>query len=112
MTDTVLVNNYQSLAADTVEVIYTSPSNGLGTKIKAFTATNNTDSAKSYKAYIYDSSGALVSAIIPITDIARDRYDVGAAAVNQVIPKGGTLRVESSAIASINFYVTGVEQSV
>lgn len=112
MTDTVLVSNFKSSLVDTPETVYTSPSTGLGTKIKAFTATNNTDSSKSYKAYIYDASGVPVSAVIPVTDIARDRYDVGSGAVNQIIPKSGTLRVESSAAASINFYVTGYEQTL
>ena len=112
MTDKVLVLNGTSGSVDTIESFYTSPGTGLGTRINAFTATNDTESSKSYKAYIYDASGDPVQTIIPLTEIARDRADYGSSAINQVIPAGGTLRMESSAIAGVNFYVTGLEQSV
>ena len=111
MTDKVLVSNKQSVLADTIESFYSSPSAGQGTVIKAFTATNDTTSSKSYKAYIYNSSGALVSSVIPFTIVVRDRVDFGASIVNQVVPAGGSLRVESSGTNSLNFYVSGLEQS-
>ncbi len=95
---------------DEIQPFYTSPSNSNGTRIKAFSAVNNTTSSKSYKAYIYNSTGAVVSAVVPFTIVPRDVADYGASIVNQVIPPGGTLRMESSDANSINFYVTGLDQ--
>ena len=111
MTDKVLVSNKTNTAPDAIESFYSSPSSALGTKIKAFSATNSTEASIYYKAYIYSSTGDLVSAVIPLTIVVRDRLDYGAGLIGQVIPAGGTLRMESSDIG-LNFYVTGVEQSV
>jgi hypothetical protein len=110
MADKVLVGNSRSALADTVEVFYTAPSTGSGTRIKAFTASNNTESSANYKAYIYPAAGPDPEPVIPQTIVVRDRADNGAAIINQVIPAGGTLRMESSDANSINFYVTGVDQ--
>lgn len=110
MVDTVLVLNQQSAVADTIETFYTSPLTGSGTIIKAFTASNDSGINRSYKAYIFDSTGSVVNAIVPFKIIIRQRFDLASSAVNQVIPVGGTLRMESSLANSILFYVTGNEQ--
>ena len=109
MTDQILVNSSQNTAANTVENFYTSPSTGSGTKISAFTATNNTTSSKTYKAYLYDASGAVIEAIVPLKIIVRDQFDLGAALIGQIIQPGGSLRMESSDASSIAFRVTGSE---
>lgn len=111
MADTILVFNAQNSAPDTIEVFYTAPSSGLGTRIKAFSAANPSGASVSYKAYIYSSSGGVVLALVPQTIVVRDKADFGAAAINQVIPPGGTLRMESSTALALNFYITGVEQT-
>ena len=109
MADLILVNSEQSAAGDAIEIFYSAVSTGSGVKITAFSATNNTTSSKTYKAYIYDSSGSALEAIIPQKIVVRDRFDLGAAIVGQLIPPGGTLRMESSAASSIVFRVTGSE---
>lgn len=109
MTDTILVFNETNSFADTIEQFYISPDSGNGTKIKAFTAANNSDSSKSYKAYIYPSSGADPQAVIPLTIVVRDRKDYGPSIIGQLIPAGGSLRMETSDIDGLNFYVTGQE---
>ena len=109
MQGVVLVNNAKSSATDTIEVFYTSPVGQRGTVISSFTATNSTGSNKSYKAYIYDSTGTATSPIIPTKGIINDGFDTGSAIVNHKIPAGGTLRMESSSANGINFYVTGNE---
>ena len=109
MAEATLIFNQKSAVADTVETFYTSPPGGLGTRITAFTATNNTVSSKTYKAYIYNSAGALVSAIIGQTIVVPDKSDFGAPIVNQLMPAGGTIRVESSDADSLNFYASGIE---
>jgi hypothetical protein len=109
MTDTVLVNSAQNASANAIQIFYTSPTGQGGTLINAFTASNNTDSNKTYKAYIYDASATALTAIIPQKIVVRDRFDLGPSIVGQLIPAGGTLRMESSAAASVAFRVTGSE---
>lgn len=109
MTDLVLVSNQKSLIADTVENFYSSPSGGEGTIIKSFTATNDSGINRSYKAYIFSSTGT-PDAVVPFKVVIRNRFDSAAALIGQVIPPGGSLRMESSLASSINWYVTGKEQ--
>ena len=111
MADTPLINNTKISAADTVTELYLSPAAGLGTIVNAFTATNDSGLASvSYKAYIYDITGATVSAVIPQTIVVKDRFHAGQSIVNQVVPAGGTIRVENSAADGLNFYASGREQ--
>ena len=115
MADTPVIQSKSNAVADTVEIFFTSPSGAgnNGTKIKAFTASNDTLTSHSYKAYIYPDGWVTgddpVPAIIPQSIVVRDRSDYGASIIGQVIPKGGSLRMEcSSADGSfLNYYVTG-----
>jgi hypothetical protein len=107
MAEDVLVFNAKNTFVDTVENFYTSTISGSGTRVNAFTATNALTSSVDYKAYVYDSSGAVQSAIIPQTTVVRDKFDLGPSIVGQLIPPGGSLRMESSQVGGISFYVTG-----
>jgi hypothetical protein len=109
MTEIILVNSAQNASANAIQIFYTSPTGQGGTLINAFTATNNTSSNKTYKAYIYDSSGTALTAVIPQKIVVRDKFDLGPSIVGQLIPAGGTLRMESNEAASIAFRVTGNE---
>ena len=109
MAEAILVNSAQNVAADSIQLFYTSPTAGSGTRITAFTASNNTSSSKTYKAYIYDASGDMLDAVIPQKIIVPDRFDLGPSIVGQLMPPGGTLRMESSDALSIAFRVTGNE---
>ena len=109
MAEAVLVNSAQSIAADTIESFFQSPTTGGGTRITAFTASNNEASSKTYKAYIFDASGAVLEALVPQKIVVPDRFDLGPSIVGQLIPPGGTLRMESSDASSIAFRVTGNE---
>ena len=109
MAEAILVNSAQNVAADSIQTFYTSPTSGSGTRVTAFTASNNTGSSKTYKAYIYDASGDMLDAVIPQKIIVPDRFDLGPSIVGQLMPPGGTLRIESSDALSIAFRVTGNE---
>ena len=100
-----LTDNFVNTAADTVETIYTSPTDN-STIIETFTAANNSSVNASYKGYIVSPSGT-EQPQRPFKIIVWGDIDSGAGLVNQVIPPGGSLRVESSAIDSIYFTVTG-----
>jgi len=110
MTEKTLIANDTVGTVDTITTLYTSPSSGLGTVIRALTVSNNSLTSASYKAYIYDSSGSAVAAIAPLKIIVRDRFDSAASAVNQVIPAGGTLRAENSTANALSFFMSGLEQ--
>lgn len=105
MADIVILRNFKVSTVDTIERVFTAPSGGV--IISAFTASNDSPSSVTYKAYIYDSLGIAVDPIIPQKIVVKDRYDLGPSIVNQVIPSGGTLRIENSAGDSLNFNAAG-----
>lgn len=112
MAEQVLVNSKLNTLADTIESFYQAVlagNGGNGTRVIAFTASNNGSASASYKAYIYDSSGALLQAVVPQKIVVRDRFDLAPSIISQLIPPGGTLRMESSTANSIVFRVTGRE---
>jgi len=112
MAEIILVSNVTNTAPDNIQNFYDSPASsggGSGTRVTAFTASNNSTTSVDYKAYIYDVSGLAVKAIIPQTTVVRDKFDLGAAAVGHLIPPGGSLRMESSTADALSFYVTGNE---
>lgn len=108
MADVVLVNSESSDAANKIESFYVSPSSSDGTLITAFSATNSSGANASYKAYIFDSSGTALDPVVPLKIVVRNRFDLAPTITNQLIPNGGSLRMESSAIGSITFRVSGV----
>lgn len=107
MASNVIVNSVVSILANTIETIYTAPPDG--TIITAWTATNNTGSNRTYKAYIFDISGSFLQAVIPLKIIIRNRFDLGPGITNQFVPGGGSIRVESDLANSIVFRVSGNE---
>lgn len=100
-----IVDNKVNTIANTVQEFYTSPA-GQSTMIESFTASNTSDVNASYVAYI-QSDGGVLQAQIPFRVVVWGDNDLGIGIVNQVIPPGGSLRIESSAIDSIYFTVTG-----
>ena len=111
MATVVLVNSTQNSIANSPQAFYTSPADGAGTIITAFTATNNTDANRTYKAYIFGPSQTGLQAVTPLKIIIRNRFDPGNSIVNQLIPAGGTLQMESDEVDSIVYRVTGNELS-
>lgn len=112
MADVLMVDGEQNSVVDTIEIFYTAiapAAGGKGAKITAFSAANNGTASASYKGYIYDAFGASTGAIIPLKVIVKDRFDLGHSIVGQLIPAGGTLRMESSSLNTIEFRVTGKE---
>jgi hypothetical protein len=105
---TALAVNFTNTIADTQQVVYTSPSTGSGTRIDSFTATNNGTVNSSYIAYVNNGISAEVP-IIPFKVIVWGDSDLGIGLVNQTLPPGASLKVESSSINEIYFTVSGVE---
>jgi len=103
-----IVQNKTNTVADTRQTFYTSPTTGTGTQINAVTASNTSAVNASYKAYITDNITS-DQPVIPFQVVVWGENDLGIGLVNQVIPPGGTLTIESSAINSIYFNVSGTE---
>jgi hypothetical protein len=110
MTTLQIASNYSNNIADTIQTAYTSPATS-STVIESFTAANNSGVNASYKAYIVSSDGT-EQPLRPFKVVVWGEIDLGIGIVNQAIPAGGFLKVESSAINSIYFTVTGREVSV
>ena len=103
-------DNFSNTIADTVQTVYTAPQQQ-NVVIETFTAANNSGINASYKAYIVSSDG-IEQPLRPFKVVVWGEIDLGIGIVNQAIPSGGTLKVESSVINSIYFTVTGREVSV
>ena len=104
-----IASNAVNTVIDTPETIFTAGINGV--VIEAFTAANNSIVNASYKAYIVEQDGTQQPQI-PFKVVVWGELDLGIGIANQVIPAGGSLRVESSAIDSIYFTVSAREVSV
>ena len=102
--DSVLVNGVTASLENTLEIIFTAESDTL---IKAVTASNPTLINASYQMQIVPTNEDTTKPEIPFQVVVRLDSDPGAPVVNQVIPKGGTLRISTSVANSIAFRVTG-----
>lgn len=102
-----IVDNLTITVIDTPQTLYTAPV-GQDVVIESFTASNTSNVNASYKAYIVSASGA-ERPQIPFKVVVWGENDLGIGIVNQVIPAGGSLKLEVSALNSIYFTVTGRE---
>ena len=107
---TALAVNFTNTIANTQQTIYTSPATGSGTRIDSFTAVNNGIVNSSYIAYLDNGNSANVP-IIPFNIVTWGEYDLGIGLVNQTLPPGASLKIESSSINEIYFTASGVELS-
>tara|TARA_R110000823_G_scaffold258372_1_gene379821 strand:- start:152 stop:475 length:324 start_codon:yes stop_codon:yes gene_type:complete len=106
MTTSQILANAVNTAINTPEPFFKA---GLkGVVIESFTATNNSSVNASYKAYIVANAGTQQPQI-PFKVVVWGENDLGIGIVNQMIPPGGTLKLECSALDSIYFTVTGRE---
>ncbi len=102
-----VIDNLTVSVIDTPQVLYTAPS-GQDVVIESFTAANTSAVNASYRAFIVSALGA-EQPQIPFKVVTWGENDLGIGVINQVIPKGGTLKLECSALNSIFFTVAGRE---
>jgi hypothetical protein len=100
-----IVDNLTVSVIDLPQTVYTAPA-GQDIVIQSFTAANTSTINASYKAYISSALG-VQQPQIPFKVVVWGENDLGIGIVNQVIPGGGTLKVECSALESIYFTVSG-----
>ncbi len=101
-----LANNFSNTIADTVQTAYASAATGDGTRIDSFTASNDSTVNAAYSVYINDGVNP-VKAIIKDKIIVWGTNDLGIGLVNQVVPPNSTLQIETTAINSIYFTLSG-----
>jgi len=95
-----------------LQTLYTAPSSGAGTRVIAFTASNDSASPETYDLHIVPNGGSADSTnkIVPAGAVAATNgTDVPAEPQNHLIPAGGTLQVKVSTINTIAFRATGIE---
>lgn len=102
-----LVDNFLNSIAGVAQVAFTAPATQT-VIIDSFTVSNNSSVNASYKAYIKSATGILTP-IIPFKVVVWGENDLGIGIVNQAIPAGGSIQVESSALDSLYFTVSGRE---
>lgn len=109
-TNVVLADGVQP--ADTsITTLYTAAANITGTRIVAFTAYNPAGSSKTYTVYIVPNGGTAgdENAIIKSRSLATLSSEALPEVINQLIPPGGTLKVDVSVGATIAFRASGIE---
>lgn len=100
-----ITSNASNTVIDTIQDLYTAPEFN-SVLIEAVTVSNTSTVNASYSVYITAQDGTQ-QAQIPFKVLVWGENDLGIGVVNQVIPPGGTLSVQSSALNSIYFTVTG-----
>lgn len=107
MTTKQIVDNFSNTVINSVQTAFTAPT-GKNVVIEAFTAANNSGVNAAYSCYIQSTVGALQPQRKDKI-VVWGRNDPAIGVVGQVIPAGGSLKVETTALNSIYFTVTGRE---
>lgn len=109
-TNKVLVDGVTT-SGTSAETKYTSPAAGKGTKITAVTAVNISGSVGSYTIYGVDDASAAVAvdSLVRSQSLQPDAADTPPEVVNQFIPAGGTIQVQTDVAGNIAFRISGIE---
>jgi len=100
-----ILANLTNTIIDTPQTLFTAGSRGV--VIESFTAANNSAVNASYKAFIVSNDTEQPQR--PFKIVVWGEIDQGIGIVNQVIPPGAKLKLETSALDSIYFTATGRE---
>ena len=100
-----ILTNKVNTIIDTPQTLFTAGSRGV--IIESFTAANNSTVNASYKAFIVSNDTEQPQR--PFKIVVWGEIDLGIGIVNQIIPAGAELKLESSALNSIYFTATGRE---
>ena len=103
MATTQILSNVANTLIDTPETLFTAGTRGV--VIDSFTASNTSNVNVSYKAYIV--STVVEEPQIPFQIVVWGEIDLGIGIVNQLIPAGSELKLETSALDSLYFTATG-----
>lgn len=105
MATTQILSNTANTVANSPQTLFTAGTAGV--VIESFTASNTSVVNASYKAFIVSTDTEQPQ--IPFKIVVWGENDLGIGIVNQVIPPGAELKIETSALSSIYFTATGRE---
>jgi hypothetical protein len=107
-TEVTLIDGIQPTVS-TATNAYTSPSNGGGTRITAFTASNKAgNTTETYRVFI-GATATDAKEIIPETRVAGSGKDSPFELIGQRVPPGESIFVQPSTGTTIAFRSTGIE---
>ena len=108
-TNKTLIDGVQ-LTASAV-VLYTSPVNGLGTRVIAFTATNDAAVTETYTFHIVPNGGSpdATNRLVKARPLTAGEPDTPAEIINQLVPAGGTIQALASTTLEIAVRASGIE---
>lgn len=92
----------------TVVDSYTSPLNGGGTRIIAFTASLVASGTETYRVFV-GATAVVAKEIVPATRISGPNNDSPLELMNHFIPAGDKLFVQVSTGTTISFRASGIE---
>lgn len=104
-----LINGVQLTAA--AVVLYTSPANGGGTRVIAFSLTNDGGTTENYTLHIVPSGGTANSTniIVSARSLIDNESDTPAEVINQLVPASGTIQALASTTLKIAVRASGIE---
>ena len=91
--------------------LYTSPANGGGTRVVAFSLVNDGGTTETYTLHIVPSGGSADSTNILVSarSLADNEADTPAEIVNQLVPAAGTIEALASTTLKIAVRASGIE---
>ena len=108
-TNKVLIDGVQ---LTTVAVaLYTSPPNGSGTRVVAFSLANDGGTTEIYTLHIVPSGGSADSTniLVPSRILTNGETDSPVEIINQLVPAGGTIQALASTTLKIAARSSGIE---
>jgi len=99
------------LLGTSASILYTAPTNGLGTRVIAMTLTNDNAAPQTYDLHIVPDGGSPTASnrLVKAEVLAASENDEPPAVQNHLIPAGGTIQALASAVTSIAMRATGIE---
>ena len=109
-TNKVLVEG-ETTSGTTAEIKYTSPAAGKGTRITSVTAVNTSVTVGNYSIYVVDdsSAAAAVDSLVREQSLQPNGADTPPEVINQFVPAGGTIQVQTNSSGNIAFRISGIE---
>ena len=108
-TNLTLIDGVQLTAS--AAVLYTSPANGGGTRVVAFSLVNDGGTTETYTLHIVPDGGTADSTNILVSarGLIDNEADTPAEIVNQLVPAGGTIEALASTTLKIAVRASGIE---
>ena len=94
-----------------ISTLYTAPENGAGTRVVAFTVTNDNAAPQTYDLHVVPSgvSAGASNRLVKGASLAASEDDEPAAIQNHLVPAGGTIQALASEVSSIAVRGSGIE---